>query len=197
VAGYHLYTGIASRNYTNMVELGNATSVTVSNLSQGTTYYFAVTAYDMVGLESSYSGEIAYAVPALTPLQSWRYSYFGSSSNSGLGADDASPADDGIPNLVKYALGLNPFVPANPDQEIIGGTQVLNGQHYLTLTVNRTTKVSDVTYLVQVGSNTNAWTSGSPSTVTLSDTATQLVVRDATPLGPAEPRCIRFAVSNP
>jgi hypothetical protein len=35
-------------------------------LAAGTTYFFAVTAYDLSGLESAFSAEIRYAVPAAT-----------------------------------------------------------------------------------------------------------------------------------
>lgn len=63
VAGYRLYAGLLSQTYTVMVDVGNATTGTLSNLLAGTTYYFAVTAYDVAGLESPFSGEIAYTVP--------------------------------------------------------------------------------------------------------------------------------------
>ena len=57
VAGYRIYYGVASRNYTNIVDVGNATSVTISNLVEGVTYYFAATAYTLLGMESGYSDE--------------------------------------------------------------------------------------------------------------------------------------------
>jgi hypothetical protein len=47
-----------------MVDAGPATNCTVTGLNVGITYYFAVTAYDMVGLESVFSPEISYTVPA-------------------------------------------------------------------------------------------------------------------------------------
>lgn len=67
VAGYRLYQGAASQTYTNTIDVGDLTSVTVSNLTAGTTYFFAVTAYDLIGLESAFSGEVSYTVagPAL------------------------------------------------------------------------------------------------------------------------------------
>jgi hypothetical protein len=132
----------------------------------------------------------------LSPLQVWRNSHFGNPSNVGAGADDAAAAGDGVPNLIKYALGLNPSTPANPDQLLIGTLQSSGGQKYLTLTVNRASRVTDVTYLVEVSSDSKTWVFGPPNTVTLSDTSTQLVVRDNTPVG-ASPRFIRLAVSNP
>jgi PKD repeat protein len=42
------------------------------------------------------------------PLDDWRMKHFGTTSNTGEAADGANPMGDGIPNLVKYALGLSP-----------------------------------------------------------------------------------------
>jgi hypothetical protein len=39
----------------------------------------------------------------------WEIQYFGSTTNA-LGAPNANPSGDGIPNWLKYALGLNPLV---------------------------------------------------------------------------------------
>ncbi|HWX21960.1 MAG TPA: fibronectin type III domain-containing protein [Candidatus Binatia bacterium] len=67
VVGYHLYYGVVSGTYTNMIDTGPATSWIVTNLVQGTTYYFAVTSYNAAGLESPYSGEVSYTIPAAPP----------------------------------------------------------------------------------------------------------------------------------
>jgi fibronectin type 3 domain-containing protein len=63
VIGYRVYEGRASEVYTSVVDTSNSTTVVISNLDPGATYYFAVTAYDNAGLESQYSGEIDYTVP--------------------------------------------------------------------------------------------------------------------------------------
>src|SRR5262245_33231770 len=55
--GYRLYQGGVSGNYTNQISVGNVTT-TVSNLTAGATYYFAVSALSSNGLESVRSGEI-------------------------------------------------------------------------------------------------------------------------------------------
>jgi hypothetical protein len=60
VAGYNLYYGGATGNYTNQVNIGLATNGVVSNLVAGRTYYFAATAYTSTGLESDYSDEVAW-----------------------------------------------------------------------------------------------------------------------------------------
>jgi hypothetical protein len=67
VIGYRLYQGRASEVYTEVIDIGNTTTAVISNLVAGATYYFAVTAYDITGLESEYSAEISYTVPAGAP----------------------------------------------------------------------------------------------------------------------------------
>ena len=63
VTGYRIYHGAASGNYMNSVAVGNVTTSTFPGLASGVTYFFAVTAHDASGLESSFSNEIAYTVP--------------------------------------------------------------------------------------------------------------------------------------
>jgi hypothetical protein len=63
VAGYHLYYGAASGEYTNNIVMNDVMTVAVSGLSIGVTYYFALTAVGTDGDESAYSNEVSYAVP--------------------------------------------------------------------------------------------------------------------------------------
>ena len=48
---------------------------------------------------------------AFSPLQSWRYQYFGVTESTGSAADNADPDHDGLENLVEYAFGMNPLLP--------------------------------------------------------------------------------------
>jgi outer membrane biosynthesis protein TonB len=61
--GYRLHLGLASGVYTQSTNVGNTTSVTVSNLISGLKYYFVVTAYNSSGLESPPSIEVSYTAP--------------------------------------------------------------------------------------------------------------------------------------
>jgi hypothetical protein len=133
----------------------------------------------------------------LTPLQTWRANHFGNPSNIGAGADTASPAGDGVANLIKYALGLDPHMAAAASQLPSGSIQPDGGQNYLTLTANYVAQAPDVTYAVEVSGDLRSWTSGPPFTVTLTDTATQLTVRDNTPFGSAPMRFIHLRISDP
>ena len=58
IAYYNVYYGVASAMYTNVVAADTDTTVSISNLVAGTTYYFAATAVDTSGLESVYSTEV-------------------------------------------------------------------------------------------------------------------------------------------
>ena len=70
VAGYYVYFGTTSGSYASKLDAGNSTSLTVSNLTAGVTYYFAATAYDTAGDQSSYSGEVSFIVPGVLTLTS-------------------------------------------------------------------------------------------------------------------------------
>jgi hypothetical protein len=64
VAGYKIYYGTRSGSYTASLDAGNATSILLSGLQDGATYFFAAVAYDASNNESGFSNEITYAVPA-------------------------------------------------------------------------------------------------------------------------------------
>jgi hypothetical protein len=60
IAGYKIYYGTGSRVYNWFFDVGSATTYTVTGLADGSTYYFAATAYDSEGMESTYSAEVSY-----------------------------------------------------------------------------------------------------------------------------------------
>jgi hypothetical protein len=60
LAGYIVYYGTSSGNYTRSVDVGNNTEYTQTELQDGVTYYFASTAYDTAGNESGFSNQIVY-----------------------------------------------------------------------------------------------------------------------------------------
>jgi hypothetical protein len=64
---YKVYSGTASRTYSCSTNVGKSTNCTISDLTAGTTYYFAVTALDTAGNESGYSSEVSYTVPTSAP----------------------------------------------------------------------------------------------------------------------------------
>ncbi len=61
---YKVYRGTASRTYSAPLPIGKVTSYTFSNLAEGTTHYFSVTAVDSSGNESGFSVEASKFVTA-------------------------------------------------------------------------------------------------------------------------------------
>ena len=58
VAGYRIHYGIRSRLYTSTIDVGDTTEFTITDLENGSMYFFAVSAYDSAGNESLKSDEI-------------------------------------------------------------------------------------------------------------------------------------------
>ncbi len=131
------------------------------------------------------------AAATTTPTQQWRYQYFNTTANAGNAADTANPAGDGINNLTKYALGLDPTqAETNPVTED-------TSTGYLQLTVPKNPSATDVTYSVQVNddlTDSAGWTTG--GTTIIQDTSTQLQVRDSVAVGSTPKRFIRLQISR-
>lgn len=60
LAGYKVYYGTSTGNYSISYDAGNVNSYVISDLEAGNTYYFAATAYDQYGNESNFSNEVTY-----------------------------------------------------------------------------------------------------------------------------------------
>jgi uncharacterized repeat protein (TIGR01451 family) len=129
-------------------------------------------------------------VVALAPIQFWRLQWFGNTGDSGVDADTTIATSDGMPNLLKYALGLDPLVPAaNP---ILG--DVSTG--YLRLTVPRNPNATDVAFFIEVTDNlTTSWTTN--GTTVDQNTPTLLQVHDNTPVSSSAAGFIRLRITRP
>jgi hypothetical protein len=70
VTGYRIYQGPQSRIYTNIVDAGSQTTLTITSLDPGGQYYFTCTAYvapsGPIVAESDYSNEVTYQAPLPT-----------------------------------------------------------------------------------------------------------------------------------
>jgi len=105
----------------------------------------------------------------------------------------ATPAGDGLPNLVKYTLGLDPNVPSpNPtqfDQTTIGASS------YLRLSVTR--DPSKVSVLIEGLSSNNLVDWSTDNTVIEVNTPSLFRVRDSQPLETNDQRFIKLRFSLP
>ena len=63
IAGYYVYYGTSSKNYTGNVKVGKTTNCSIPNLTEGRKYYFAATAFNTSNVESAPSNELSYTIP--------------------------------------------------------------------------------------------------------------------------------------
>lgn len=123
----------------------------------------------------------------------WRTQNFGpSATNSGNAADNANPAGDGIANLLKYSLGLNPQVAYPP---AAANTAALDNTGHLRMTVNKNPAATDVSLAIEATSDLQTWSSAG---ITIDqETATTLQAHDNTPISAGQNRFMRLKVSRP
>jgi DNA/RNA endonuclease G (NUC1) len=126
-------------------------------------------------------------VVTLTPLQAWRLRWFGTTSNAGIAADDYAGAGDGIPNLLKYALGLNPLTPTS--SPVIADLST----GYLRLTVRRNPDATDLIFGAELSDDLANWTTDD----VIVDQSTPLLFRvhDGRPVTADEHRFVRLKIS--
>ena len=156
----------------------------------GNWYVFDVA--NSTALDFSVSGSVTYPALVVTtpPIQLWRQQWFGTTNNSGNAADSYISSSDGMPNLLKYALGLNPLLAAtNP---ITG--DIATG--FLRLTIPRNTNATDITYLIESVGDVNAlWSTN--AIVIDTNTPAWLSGHDTNAVPATSRRFIRLHVTSP
>jgi hypothetical protein len=102
VASYSVYRSMISNSYGSAFAINWSTNAYADNtVSNGTAYYYVVTAVDTNGNESAHSAEVS-AVPE-SPYNQW------ASDNGVEGVSPEADSDgDGMNNLYEYAMGGNP-----------------------------------------------------------------------------------------
>jgi uncharacterized repeat protein (TIGR01451 family) len=113
---------------------------------------------DVDGSDNSASLVVNIA-PLQSTIETWRQTHFGSSVNSGTGADTNVVTLDGLPNLIKYAFGLDP----NSEAAAADQPRVSDSLPFA-ITFRRARSAEDVTIVVRGTDNisgvwTNIWTS--------------------------------------
>ncbi len=140
------------------------------------------------------------SLTVLSNFASYLAQFFpGQASNPLITGPNANPAGDGMPNLMKYALGLDPTkVDAAMGAPVVGKS----GGGNLTITYITPPGLTDITYIVEVSSDLVNWSSGPSATATVSSTnlnqqQVQIVIRDLTPVSGTARRFIRLRVTQP
>jgi hypothetical protein len=93
------------------------------------------------------------------PIQMFRTANFGDAHPVGDAADDADPAGDGIPNLMKFALDLEPNQPAVLDERV--DFMIEDGKPVLDVARNPEAAAAGLNFIVEQTTNLadpNSWT---------------------------------------
>jgi hypothetical protein len=153
---------------------------------------------------------------SLSPLEQWRQTHFGSSANSGLGADLQDGDHDALLNLMEYALARNPNSASagTLPYPVSGGIEaVLAGRLVIVCDLPETTP-TDVTYRIEanatpgsvgwveiarkIGNGAWIWQAGGTSRIIESTAAgrTTVKVADVELISAGGPRFMRLRVSG-
>jgi regulation of enolase protein 1 (concanavalin A-like superfamily) len=123
----------------------------------------------------------------------WSFSRFGDDfENLAISGEDVDTDGDGLENLLEYATDSDPKL-STSDAIVFGVTEVA-GLRYLSITVKRNPAAIDVAIIVEGGEELSSW---SPDgLVTLTDTPTQLIVRDSVPMSTGTRRFLRVKATR-
>jgi hypothetical protein len=99
------------------------------------------------------SGSATADVALLGPVDSWRYQRLGTYENAGFAADTADPDNDGLDNLLEYALNGNPL---KNDASILP-TISRSGGH-LVFAYRQNIAATDITFTVEQSTDLKSWT---------------------------------------
>lgn len=153
---------------------------------------------------SAGTGSAALTITVQAPYTAWQSQYFTAAelNDPNVSGPNATPAGDGIPNLMKYALGLNPKTNGTAGLPSMTTARGVGVATYLALKYTKVLSASDVTYTVEVSGDLQTWSSGTgatavASTTNNSDGTTQTIVqRDLKTIGSTPARFIRLRVSR-
>lgn len=135
-------------------------TLAVTGLPPADTYYYRLVATN--------GGGTSVALPKAVIMVSftqWQASFFGNPSvEPGIADPHASPAGDGLSNLVKYALGLDPNVRATDD-----APQLSRETNTLSLNYSRSLTATNVTITVEWSTDLKNWSSDGVTTTVMSE----------------------------
>ncbi len=164
--GLELYNSTQATN--NLDALGAGQKFNPPMVASGRVYVASTNSVAVYGLLDTNT---------LTPIQVWRNAHFANPSSVGRGANSACPAGDSIPNIIKYALGLDPLTPVAMTNLISASLLASNGQQYLTLSLSNWANPTDVSLLTGVSPDLLNWSLLSNFTL-FTNAFSNLIIRD-------------------
>ena len=158
VSSYNVKRATAAAGPYATIASVTATSGTDTSLTNGTAYYYEISAVDS-GVETPNGAPVG-VTPHMT-YAAWQSLYFNATqqANPAVSGMSGDANGDGIPNLVAYAFNLSPWVNI---ASALPTPQVVNG--YLTITYTQRNAPTDTTYAVAVSNDLVNWNRGAAYT---------------------------------
>lgn len=170
---------------TELQPAGDATSATLNVTTNAATIWFEI--------------EIQ---PPPTGYALWRELNFTPAelADPAASGDFATPANDGVPNLFKYAYGLPAKLPAPPEALPHGSVFTAVDQPYLALSYQRSKSVADLNFVAESSPDLSRWFGGPDAVLTAAvqdlGATERVTVRDVVPVNRAPGRFLRLRVQR-
>lgn len=173
---------------------GTFTGTTPQNISLAATdlptdgsYYIRIIATNGGGTSTGLVKSVT-----VVSFRQWQVSNFGAQANNAQIADpNASPSGDGIANLIKYALGLDPNAPASQGMPVLSRD---GGQ--LSLSYNKAAYATNIVTQVEWSTDLVHWSTTGVTSTVLSDDGHTQEIRASVPAGTTS-KFLRLSVTQP
>ena len=192
-------TGYNAVSLPSWLGINTSTGLLSGTPTQTGTFSSIISASNAIG-----SGSATLTITVRLPLDAWRNRHFTDTEqlDESISGHKACPAGDGISNLMKYALNLDPWV--NGQNSLpVAAPMAIASDKFLTLQYTRPISATDIDYSVEVSGDMQTWRAGGGITSIVSitnnpDGITQtIVVQDITSMNAAPKRFIRLKVTKP
>ncbi|MCC5808150.1 MAG: S8 family serine peptidase [Opitutales bacterium] len=153
-------------------------------------YYYRIRAVNSVGV-SEWVGAVSTTPPVLTARQQWWQDQFKTTSPIGDAAFDADPDEDGISNLLEYALDGDPFTAGTATLPALD-TTFIDSRLHITFTYFRA--APDLTYEILASEDLFEWQviATNPGQI-----GTEVTFIDPKPVSEIQKRFLRLRVRVP
>lgn len=171
--------------FTSLGEI-TATTFTDTTSPAGQLPFYRVTAINPAG-----SGAASATVRAVSPYQVWRASSFAGQTSPEVTGPNADPDKDFIPNLLEYALGLNPL----GFDALAFSPQLQSG--LFTISYPKKVSAAEITLQAQWSDDLSAWSDSGVVYETSAETGGIQTIRATAPSGGTGRRFMRVRAIGP
>jgi hypothetical protein len=188
---YLIQRGTSSGNETTTISgTDTASSFTDSGVTNGITYYYVVTASNSYGLGGA-SNE-ASATPVET-FSEWIAVAFPGVTATNIIGMTAAPEKDGVPNLMKYFMGINPASSSYVNPLTCGP----DGEGDIVLYFRMSKNLTGVSYSIGQSTNLTTWAVTGLQGTVVADMGSYYSMKVVVPMSGNANLFLRLSVSSP